>query len=165
MTNCHYIGYSMRLIHRVIAFPPHATLSRMFYQPVLRTCWFIPWQAALKSYYSYISILSECWPGYHSDSQTIFYRDWSGTSPNRTRPPKLVGSNHRHQPGLASLVLPPTLDRSDYSEPWPRHDELSSTHPPPDKPAGSNSRKSPMTNKLNISTSMALLAEIRRRNN
>ena len=45
-------GYSMRLIHRVIAFPPYVILSRMFYQPVSRTCWFIPWQVALKSYYS-----------------------------------------------------------------------------------------------------------------
>ena len=45
-------------------------------------------------------------------------KDWSGTSPNRTGPPKLVGSSHRHQPGRASLVLPPRLDRSDYSEPW-----------------------------------------------
>jgi len=47
----------------------------------------------------------------------IFYKDWSGTSPNQTGPPKLVGSSHRHQPGRASLVLPPRLDRSDYSEP------------------------------------------------
>jgi len=111
-------GYSMRLIHRVIAFPPHAILSRMFYQPVLRACWFIPWQAALKSYYSCTSILCQYWPGCHSDSHTIFDKDWSGTSPNRTGSPKLVGSSHRHQPGRASLVLPPRLDRSDYSEPW-----------------------------------------------
>jgi len=108
----------MCLIHRVIAFPPHAILSRMFYQPVLRASWFIPWQAALKSYYSYTSILSKCWPGCHSDSHAIFYKDWSGTSPNWTGPPKLVGSSHRHQPGRVSLVLPPGLDRSDYSEPW-----------------------------------------------
>ena len=45
-------GYSMPLIHRVIAFPPHAILSMMFYKPELRGCWFIPWQAALKSFYS-----------------------------------------------------------------------------------------------------------------
>ena len=48
----------------------------------------------------------------------IFYKDWSGTSPNQTEPPTLVGSIHQHQPGRASLVLPPRLDRSDYSEPW-----------------------------------------------
>ena len=29
-------------------------------------------------------------------SHAIFYKDWSGTSPNRTGPPKLVGSSHRH---------------------------------------------------------------------
>jgi len=70
---------SMRLIHRVITFPPHAILFGTFYQPALGACWSTPWRAALKSYYSYTSILSECWP---------------------------------------SLVLPPRLDRSDYSEPW-----------------------------------------------
>jgi len=48
-------GYSMRLVHRVIAFPQHAILSRMFYQHVLWACWFIPWQAALKSFYRYIN--------------------------------------------------------------------------------------------------------------
>jgi len=101
--------YSMRLIHRVVAFPPHAILSGMFYQIVLRDCWFIMSQAALRSYYSYSSILSECWPGCHSDSHAIFYKDWSGASPNQTRPPELVRSSHRHQPGLASLVLPPDL--------------------------------------------------------
>jgi len=92
----------------------------MFYQSVLGACWFIPWQAALKSHHSYTSILSQCWPGCHSGSHAIIYKDWSGTSPNQTGPPKLVGSSHRHQPGGASLVLPPRLDRSDYSEPCPR---------------------------------------------
>ena len=111
-------GYSMRLIHQVNAFPPHAILSRMFYQPVLRGCWFIQWQEALKSFYSYTSILRECGHGCHSDPHAIFHNDWSGTSPNRTGPPKLVGSSHRHQPGRASLVFPLRLDRSDYSEPW-----------------------------------------------
>ena len=62
------------------------------------------WQTALRSYSSYTSILSECWPRCHSDSHAIFYKDWSGTS-------------HRQQPGLASLVLLPRLDQSDYSEP------------------------------------------------
>ena len=47
--------YPMPLIHRVIAFPPHAILSKMFYEPVLRASWFILWQAALKSYDSYSS--------------------------------------------------------------------------------------------------------------
>ena len=74
--------------------------------------------SGFKSYYSYTSILGECWPECHSDSHAIFDKDWSRTSPNRTWPPKLVGSSHRHQPGRASLVLPPRLDRSDYSEPW-----------------------------------------------
>ena len=110
-------GCSMRLIHRVAAFTSHTILSRMFYQPVLRACRSTSWQAALKSYYGYTSVLIECWPG-HSDSHAIFYKDWSGTSPNQTGPPKLVGSSHRHQSGRASLVLPPRLDRSDYSEPW-----------------------------------------------
>ena len=110
--------YSMPLIHQVITFQPHASFSRMLYQLVLRGCSFITWQAAVRSYYSYTSTLSECWLGFHSDSRAIFYKDWSGTSPNRTRPPELVGSSHRHQPGLTSVVLPPRLDRSDYSEPW-----------------------------------------------
>ena len=48
----------------------------------------------------------------------IFYKDWLGISPDRTGPPELVRSSHRHQSGLRSLVLPPRLDRSDYSEPW-----------------------------------------------
>jgi len=74
--------------------------------------------SALRSYYSYTCILRECWPGCHSDSFEIFYKDWSGTSPNQSGPPELVGSSHRHQQGLTSLVLPPIRDRSDYSEPW-----------------------------------------------
>ena len=107
----------MRLIHRVAAFTPHAILSRMLYQPVLRACWSTSGQVALKSYYRYASILGECWPGCHSDSHAICCKDWSGTSQNQTAPPKLVGSSHRHQSGQNSLVLPPRLDRSDYSEP------------------------------------------------
>ena len=113
-------GYSMRLIHWVIAFPPHAILSRMLYQCVWRACWFIPWQAALKYYYSYLSIPSEGWPGCHSESHDIFHKVCSGTSSNLSGPPKLVGSSHRHQPGRATLVLPSRLDRLDYSEPWMR---------------------------------------------
>jgi len=65
-------------------------------------------------YYSYTSILSECWPWCNSDSHAIFHKD----SPNQTGPPKLVGSSHQHQPGRASLAPPPRLDPSDYSEPW-----------------------------------------------
>jgi len=52
-------------------------------------------------------------PPVYSDTHAIFYEDWSGTSSNRTGPPKLVGSCHRHQPGSAILVLPLRLDRSD----------------------------------------------------
>jgi len=96
----------------------HAILSGMFFQLVLRGCWFITWQAGSRSCYRYSSILSKCWPGCGSDCQAIFYKDWSWTSPNRTGPYELVGSKHWHQPGLANLVLPPRLDRSDYSEPW-----------------------------------------------
>ena len=109
--------YSKRLIHRAIAFPPHAILSRMFYQLVFMGCWFITWQQILRSYHSYTSILSECWPACNSDSHGIFYKDWSGTSLTRTRQPELVGSSHRHQQGLASLVLSPRLDWSEYSDP------------------------------------------------
>ena len=82
-------------------------------QDVLSTC-----VEALKSYYIYTSMPCERWPGCHPDYHAIFYKDWSGTSPNQTGPPKLVGSSHQHQPGQPSLVLPPRLDRSDYSEPW-----------------------------------------------
>ena len=99
------------------------------YQPVLRACRLIPWQAALKSTYSYTSILREFWPGRHSDSHAICYKYWSGTSPNRTGPPKLVGSSHRHQPGQTSLVLPPRLDWSDYSEPCTERPEAKDTPP------------------------------------
>jgi len=77
-------GYSMRVIHQLIAFPQHAILSMMLYQPALRACWFIPWQAALKSYYSYTSIRGECWPGCHSDSYAIFIQ--TGLGPVQTRP-------------------------------------------------------------------------------
>ena len=112
--------YSMSLIHRVIAFPPPAILSGMFYPLVFRGCWYIMCLAALISYSSYSSIISECLPGCHSESHEIFIQDWSGTSLNRTGPPKLVGSSHRHQPGLASLVLRLRFDWADYSEPWLR---------------------------------------------
>jgi len=106
------LQYSIRLIHRVIAFPPHAIL---FYWPVLRARWLTPRRAALKSSYSYTYILSERWPG-SILTHAIFYKDWSGTSSNRTGPPKLVGSSHRHQAGRASLVL--LSVRSRPGPPW-----------------------------------------------
>ena len=53
-----------------------------------------------------------------SSDYSIFYKDWSRTSPDRTGPPELVRSSHWHRPRLRSLVLPPRLDRSDYWEPW-----------------------------------------------
>ena len=41
--------YWMRLIDQVIIFPPHIILSRILYQLLLRSCWFIAWQATLRS--------------------------------------------------------------------------------------------------------------------
>ena len=48
------------------------------------------------------------------DDYAIFYKDWSGTSPDQTGPPELVMSSHWHQTWLRSPVLPLRLDRSDY---------------------------------------------------
>ena len=76
----------MRLIYRVMAFLLHAILSRMFYQPVSRACLFIPWQVALKSYYSYTSILSEWSVGQGAILTLIRYFIKSGLGPVQTGP-------------------------------------------------------------------------------
>jgi len=96
----------------------------MLYQPVLRACWFILWQAGLKSYYRYISILSECWPVCHSDSHAIFYKDWSGASPNRTQvtPAQSSTSTRTCKSGPSSKTWPvglfETLIACDFKNPY-----------------------------------------------
>ena len=47
-----------------------------------------------------------------------FYKTSLGLVPDQTRPPELVRSGQWHPPGLASLVVPPRLDRSDHWEHW-----------------------------------------------
>jgi len=103
-------------------YPSGNCISTIYYPPqdVLLTCieglliYTVASGFKILLYYSYRSILSECWPWCHSDSQAMLHKD----SPNQTVPPKLVGSSHRHQPGRASLAPPTRLDQSDYSEPW-----------------------------------------------